>query len=168
MIKKAEIINRNGFMAYGTVLNWEDAKLSSESENHEYWDAVSEFNTEGPLVCSFLKIKKPITDPIEEMECHYKTEELLLAAENDIVVIVAKPDHTKQAPDETTVKCFYLKQGTGIILKPGMWHALPCTVALTSSMTFIVFKKHTSYSEDQNTATDIFFSKLKEPFHVEL
>jgi ureidoglycolate hydrolase len=163
---KVKELNKN-FAMFGSVLDWKDARLSSTSENHDYWDGVSEFHSGGTLVCSFLRIKKSIKAQIDEMECHYKTEEILVALEGDIIISVALPDQKKAAPDESTLSCFYLKQGSGVVLKAGLWHALPCTVAPVSSMTLVVFKKNTSYSENQDTPTDIHFAPLKSPFHLE-
>ena len=168
MIKKVEELNSNDFIKFGSVLDWKDAKLSSTSANHDYWDCVSEFDPKGALVCSFLRIKKSIDMPIDEMECHYNTEEILVVLEGDIVINVAMANQKQNAPDESTISSFYVKQGTGIMLKPGIWHALPCTVSSKSSMTFIVFKKNTSYCEDINAETDIYFAKLKFPFILEL
>ncbi len=165
---QVKALNKNDFIQYGSVLDWKDAKLSSTSENHDYWDAVSEFHPDGTLVCSFLRIKKGIRAQIDEMECHYDTEELLVALDGDIVINVALPDSTKKAPDESTIGSFYMKQGSGVILKAGMWHALPCTVSKDSSMTLVVFRKNTSYCEDESIPTDIHFAGLKKPFHLEL
>jgi ureidoglycolate hydrolase len=168
MIRKVKELIRNDFMQFGSVLDWKDAKLSSTSENHDYWDCVSEFHTEGTAVCSFLRIKKNVSLPIDEMECHHNTEEILVVVEGAVVINVALRGDTKNSPDESSINSFYIKQGTGIILKPGIWHALPCTVSADSSMTFIVFKKNTSYSEDKSVNTDIYFAKLKCPFKLEL
>jgi ureidoglycolate hydrolase len=168
MIKKVKKLSRNEFMKYGSVLDWDGAKLSSTSENHDYWDCISEFHPDGTVVCSFLRIKKNISKPIDEMECHLNTEEILVVLEGDIVINVALAGNTKDSPDESTINSFYIKQGNGIILKPGIWHALPSTVSLNNSMLLIVFKKNTSYCEDKNVDTDIYFAKLKSPFKLEL
>jgi hypothetical protein len=66
MVKKAYEINKYDFVKYGTLLDLREAKLSSTSENHDYWDCISEYHTEGTSVCSFLGIKKSIGKPIEE------------------------------------------------------------------------------------------------------
>jgi ureidoglycolate hydrolase len=168
MTKKVIKLNRNDFVRYGSVLDSKDAKLSSTSENHDYWDGVSEFHPEGTQVCSFLRIKKSFKMPIEEMECHHNTEEILVVLKGDIVINVALAGDTKDAPDESTINSFSVQQGMGIIFKPGVWHALPCTVSSDSSMTLVVFKKNTSYSEDESVDTDIHFAKLKDPFKLEL
>ncbi len=168
MIRKVKVLNRKDFEMYGSVLDWKGAKLSSISEYHDYWDGVCEFQSEGKMVCSFLRIKKNISETIDEMECHFNTDEILVVLEGDIVINVALAGVTSESPDESTIKSFYVKQGSGVILKPGIWHALPCNVSFKSSMTFIVFKKNTSYCEDKNIDTDIHFAKLENPFKLEL
>ncbi len=155
-------------MKYGSVLDLKDTRLSSTSENHDYWDGVAEFHPEGTQVCSFLRIKKSFKMPVEEMECHHNTEEILVVLKGDIVVNVALAGDTKHSPDESAISSFYIPQGGGIILKPGIWHSLPCTVSSDSSMTLVVFKKNTSHSEDESVDTDIHFEKLKDPFKLEL
>jgi ureidoglycolate hydrolase len=168
MIKKVKELNGKDFKRYGSKLDWTGAKLSSTSENHDYWDGVSEFHSNGDMVCSYLRIKNSVRATINEMECHRKSEEILVAVEGDIVVHVALPEKVKDVPDESTIECFYVKQGRGILLKPGVWHALPCTLSDQSSMTLVIFKKYTSHSEDPKTETDIRFSKLKSPYQLEL
>ena len=168
MIKRVRELTRDRFQPYGSVVDWEGAKLSSTSENHDYWDGVCELHPDGALVCSFLQIKKGIHTPIDEMECHGKTEELLVAVHGDIIVPVALPDRGQNAPDESTIESFYVKQGRGILIKPGIWHALPCTVDSNGSMTLVIFKKNTSFSEDSAVETDIRFAPLRTPFQIEI
>jgi ureidoglycolate hydrolase len=168
MVKKACEINKYEFVKYGTVIDLGDAKLSSTSENHDYWDCVSEYHIEGTSVCSYLGIKKSVGKPVEEMECHHNTEEILVVLKGDIVVSVALAGDTKDHPDEDTIRSFYIKQGSGFVLKPGIWHALPCTVSPDNSMLLIIFRKNTSYSEDKNVETDIHFAKLGSPFRNEI
>ena len=168
MIKKVKELNRSDFIRYGSVLDWKDAKLSSTSEYHDYWDGVCEFHPEGKQVCSFLRIKKSFKMPVSEMECHNNTEEILVALKGDIVINVALSSDTAYAPDESTIRSFYVQQGSGIVLKPGVWHALPCTISINNSMTLVVFKKDTSFCEDEKVETDIHFAKLNCPFKLEL
>lgn len=165
---KVKELNQDTFAAYGSVLDWKGTKLSSTSENHDYWDGVAQMHPDGTQVCSFLRTKKSTKAQIDEMECHYKTEELLVALQGDIVITVAEPNPAKTAPDESTLSCFTLKQGSGVVLKAGLWHALPCTDVPGGSMMLVVFKKDTSYSEEENVTTDIHFAGLGQPFYLEL
>jgi hypothetical protein len=85
----------------------------------------------------------------------------------DIVVSVALAGDTRNHIDEDTIRSFYIKQGSGVVLKPGIWHALPCNVSPDNSMLLIIFRKNTSYCEDKNVETDIHFARLKSPFKNE-
>jgi len=143
------------------VLDDAGAKLCGTSDIHDYWDKVASFGSEGPLVCSLLKTKKALGAPVDEMERHLKTQEILVALKGDAVLAVAKPDNDKATPDDATIKSFLLKQGQGVVFDAGTWHALPCAVDETS-MLLVVFKENTSYSEDESVKTDIYFSKLKQ------
>lgn len=167
MFKKVNELKQIDFLEYGAVLDWEEAKLSSTSKNHDYWDGVCEFHPDGTTVCSFLRIKKHSSETIDEMECHRNTEEILVALSGDIAVNVALAGDTKDTPDEATIRSFHIKQGRGILLKPGIWHALPCAVLPNDrSMTLVIFKKNTSYCEDKSIETDIHFAKLENPFKM--
>jgi ureidoglycolate hydrolase len=166
MIKKVKELNKNEFMKYGSVLDWNDAKRSGSIENHDYWDCVSEFHSEGTMVCSFLRIAQDISKPVDKMECLLNSEKILVVINGDIIINVAE-GNKKNCPDESTINSFYLKQGIVIILKPRIWHALPCTVSINNSMTLIVFKKNTSF-EDKKTDTDINIARLKSPIKIEL
>lgn len=168
MIAKVKELNKNDFGRYGLVLDLKDAELSSTSEFHDYWDGVAEFHPEGTCICSFLRIRKSTLMPVEEMECHYKTEEILFALNGDIVINVALADAAGKLPDESSISSFHVKQGTGVILRPGIWHSLPCTVSPGSSMTLVIFRKNTSYSRDKNAETDIHFAKLENSFLLQL
>jgi ureidoglycolate hydrolase len=158
---KYKELDRMSFMEYGQVLDDAGAKLSGTSDMHDYWDKVAYFTSEGPLVCSLLRTKKKLGTPVDEMERHLKTQEILVALKGDAVLTVAKADNSKPSPDDATIKSFLLKQGQGIMFKAGTWHALPCSVNDTC-MLLVVFRENTSYSEDEPVKTDIHFAKLKQ------
>jgi len=160
-VMKYKELDRTSFTDYGQVLDDAGAKLCGTSDMHDYWDKVASFTSEGPLVCSLLKTKKKLGDPIDEMERHFNTQEILVALKGDAVLTVAKADNDKPSPDDATIKSFLLKQGQGVVFEAGTWHALPCAVDDTC-MLLVVFRENTSYSEDESVKTDIHFSKLKQ------
>lgn len=158
-IAKIENLNSKSFEEYGEVIDYQGLEPCGTSGNHDYWDAVASFESEGAAVCSYLRTKKGLGDPVDEMERHSKTEEILVALEGDVALAVAKAYDGTDVPDESTIRCFHMKQGSGVVYKKGVWHALPCAVD-KHGMLLVVFKRNTSYSGN-GEETDIHFSKLE-------
>lgn len=157
---RVEALDGPSFSDYGGVIDYRGASVCGTSALHDYWDTVASFCAEGKQICSFLRTRKTLSDPVEEMERHLDTQELLLALDGDAVITVAKADNNAPDPNEETMRCFCMKQGTGVIFDTGAWHALPLTLN-ESSMLLVIFRENTSYSKDATVDTDIFFAKLK-------
>ncbi|MDD5016676.1 MAG: ureidoglycolate lyase [Eubacteriales bacterium] len=157
MLLAVEAMTKDAFRPYGEVIGISEAVLSGSSENHDYWDGVAEFYPEGKHVCSFLRTKKGLDKAIGEMEQHRYTEEILVALDGDIVVTVAGMQDNR--PDENTIRSFRVAKGSGVIMKPGIWHALPLSYG-ESSMMLVIFRANTSFAKDKTILTDIHFKEL--------
>jgi ureidoglycolate hydrolase len=154
-----ETLEKLNFNEYGDVITWKGNLLSSTSPVHDYWDGVASYQPVGTQVCSLLGIKKPISQCVCEMERHLKTPEVLVSLQGDVVITLAPAGG--DAPDEKAIRSFLLKQGQGVIMHQGVWHALPCKVK-DDAMLLVMFQQNTSHSDDPNVKTDIFFSSLSQ------
>lgn len=159
MVVLVQPLTKEFFRPYGEVVVLHEAALCSTSQVHDYWDGVAHFNAEGPQVCSLFGIKKSIGQPIGEMERHLETEEVLIALRGDVVITLANPDDKKLSPDAKTIQSFYMRQGEGVVMKKGVWHALPCAKD-GDAMLLVIFKENTSYTADPLGKTDIYFCPL--------
>ncbi len=58
--------------------------------------------------------QKSVKAQIDEMDVPLQTEEMLVAVKGDVVISVALPI-LKDRADESTMGCFSLKQGSGVV-----------------------------------------------------
>lgn len=57
-----------------------------------------------------------------ELEVHHLTEQAIVPLDGDVIHIVALSD-SEGAPDMDTLAAFDVRNGTGICMRPGTWHA---------------------------------------------
>lgn len=59
---------------------------------------------------------------VRELEVHHLTEQAIVPLDGDVLHVVALSD-AAGAPDMGTLAAFVVGNGTGICMRPGVWHA---------------------------------------------
>jgi ureidoglycolate hydrolase len=78
-------------------------------------------------------------------ERHLRTPECLVPVGGDIGIIVGPPndlDEPARLPEARRFRAFKVREGQGVLLKPGVWHGVPYPLERTTSV-FVVFASGT-------------------------
>lgn len=82
------------------------------------------------------------------LEQHQNSVEVMIPTENDIFLVLAKPDaFSKETVDPSDFAAFYAPLGAMIVLDPGVWHQGPMTLA-DRARAFVIFRGKTG-SDDK-------------------
>lgn len=130
--------------AWGQVIRRPAAPATFHTEQLSYWDAiVSAAFPEETCIGWFELRRRPLRGT--EVERHLRTPEALLCFEGDAVCVLGEPvEPSALTPDR--IRAFRVRQGEGILFRPGTWHALP--FPLTERAVFwVVFRTGTAQGD---------------------
>lgn len=125
---KAKELTKEDFEKYGTVIKRPESDEETIAEDrYTYWPEIGRFKADTKEI--MIGITRIFTRPFRTcvMERQFETESLMLALTGDILLIVA--ESKSMAPDEIVnyhkAEAFIIKQGEGVIFKPGVWYWTP-------------------------------------------
>ena len=90
--------------------------------------------------------KRP--EVIDTIEYHSSCGELLLPLDNDVLIHVAPATENDLIPHDK-IRIFHVPKGTGVVLKPGVWHHAPFVDKDEYANVLIVLPERT-YANDCN------------------
>lgn len=148
MIKKLFLtpLTNNNFKEFGSIIKIPETESTFSMDYFEYYNGVEKCDFEGKCSFSILTIKKRRAY-LDIIERHNKTSEVMVAMDGDITFIVVGIDPTNSSPVLDKATAFYLQQGQGVIIKPGVWHWVPFSIGATAKLLFI-YKDGTTESGD--------------------
>ena len=119
-----EDLTPDGFAPYGVALGFADG----HDQTNAGFNAASDFWHEHDFIsgtpgAEFLWVIYRSNDPmVTVLEAHLHTEQALLPLTGEVIQIVAVtgPDG---GPDLASLRAFRVRQGQGIVMAPGCWHA---------------------------------------------
>lgn len=157
MAINAENLTSESFAPFGKVLGDNDYPGAPENEEFGWRDMTSGLNL-AEQNCTGLLNCKCRDMVIKQMECHLKTPEVMVLLYGDSILCVAAAD--VKVPDADSIKAFYVKQGTALMMDTGVWHSIPFSIEQSGSKYLILFR-------DGTGADDLNFHELSPPLYVE-
>ncbi len=121
-------LTRENFEEYGTIVSREGFKPKADTEVMTFYGGLAKFEFEGIFSFGLLEVVDR-ERVLNELERHTNSEELLFAIDEDVIITVAKPDNTKDAPILESLKAFKIEKGKGVVMKEGCWHWAPYPLA---------------------------------------
>jgi ureidoglycolate lyase len=139
-------LNEDNFKEFGIMINIPEAEATIATDFFNYYDGIAKCDTGGSCSFSMITIKNrpPFLDHLER---HDRTPEVMIALEGDVIFVVAGIDSSADIPAHEKVEAFTLKQGEGVILKPGVWHWAPFCKDKNAKMLFM-YKEGTIQNGD--------------------
>ncbi|OGB98284.1 MAG: hypothetical protein A3G35_02310 [candidate division NC10 bacterium RIFCSPLOWO2_12_FULL_66_18] len=127
--------------AWGQVIRRPTAPATFHNEQLSYWDAVAAAAFPEETGIGWFELRRrPLRGT--EVERHLRTPEALLCFEGDAICVLGDPVEPSALTPER-VRAFRVRQGEGILFRPGTWHAVP--FPLTERAVFwVVFRKRTA------------------------
>ncbi|MEC9490572.1 MAG: ureidoglycolate lyase [Halanaerobiales bacterium] len=146
MIKKLSVenITAENFEDYGTLVTTSGKQVNNDldSEIFNLYSHLARNNFEGEIIFNILEVLDR-DNKFSSLERHTGTEELFFALDQDVIVLVARPDNNSETPDPDTVKAFHMQAGEGMLMKKGTWHWIPYPVSGNKANMLVVFKEGT-------------------------
>jgi ureidoglycolate hydrolase len=128
MTATVEALRPETFAPFGEVVGRPDRGTDAVGPGWGWWAEVGSLQSDGrPWTFGYLDLA-PASTEFDWAERHMRTTEAILATSRDILVYVGPADHPEQPdrlPELDTFRVFRVPAGTGVILRPGVWHGAP-------------------------------------------
>lgn len=125
----AEPLAEPAFRSFGQIVTIPDATPPTmETAVMRYWGGLAKTRIHEEIEFGLLTMRNREHE-VAEMDRHTKSPEFLVSLAGDFYLAVApisKAGSTR--PVAATVKVFLVKQGQGVLLRQGVWHAQPFPV----------------------------------------
>ena len=138
---KVEKLSSRGFEEFGQVLgpreDLGDPRISDEW--CKSWIGISDLMDLGSVPGKQVAYLRVHATPktCDQVEMHETSAEGLIPLEGESVIVATLSDPADpNRPDMSRMKAFYLDGSSGVLMRPGTWHALPWK--LTDIATFLV------------------------------
>jgi ureidoglycolate hydrolase len=143
---KPHDLDSRGFSEFGTVVSTSIRKPDHNGDTYDWWADLALFDNLDQRYGVGLAVVK--TQPFSQsrVERHLKTPEFFLPVGGDMFIIIGPPDHPEEPsrlPDLSRFAAFRVREGEGVLLKPGVWHYVPFPLKDAIHM-FVVFAEGTS------------------------
>ena len=143
-------INTSDFEEYGKLIEIPNTPPPKVGEGWDCWNYIAMLDVSVPIGMGLVKTKEREL-LVDSMERHVSREELLIALDKEIIQPVAAcrdindPD---EKPDPSTVQCFRIKPGQGIVINKGVWHSPAYPAAGDSTYLFAIEKKPDKFGDE--------------------
>lgn len=133
--------SRDSFARFGVFLAASEGLPLEAGAAFTFQEKVGLMDIDGRVSAGVLRVARRPGE-FSVLERHTATPELLVALDGEVIVPVAPANHPSPAPDPGALEAFRLGQGEAVILRPGVWHALPFPKEHDSTL-LVVFREGT-------------------------
>lgn len=125
---RAQELTEKAFKAYGTVIQVPDHEEDAIAEDrYTYWPAIGMFHTTtGQVQIGITRLfMRPFRTCV--MERQFETESIMFPITGDILLIVSANlgMDPEEIVDYKAAEAFIIRQGKGVIFRPGVWYWTP-------------------------------------------
>ena len=141
--KRVKIITQRNFSAYGRLLDTPKTKPNLTIgfiPGTGCWKIPGETEI---AVCS----SEGTNRPIQAMERHFHTPEIFIVVEGKMILGLAREEHRRSRqthPVAEDVEFFLVREGQGIIMRPGLWHIVFVPRSVRRCSFYIIFAKNSA------------------------
>lgn len=142
------------FAPYGQIMGREKGDPKVSREVLKYWTKTADLGPdEDQLVdCGLLVCNKNARN-VRYFERHPETSENFVPVEGECIFVMAPIDLSKDKPDVSRIKAFYLNGKLGVALPKGNWHWPP--IPLGDQVKLVLVKKGKNFQRQD-------FAELKD------
>lgn len=150
LVVKVKDLNENNFKEFGKVIDIPNTPAPKTGEGWDCWNYLAMMDVSVPIGMGLVNTKER-DFLVETMERHVSRDELLIPLGQEIIQPVAicqDIDDPEESPDSTTVQCFRIKPGQGIIIKKGVWHSTAYPANGDTTYLFAIEKKPDKFGDE--------------------
>ena len=129
------------FAPYGQIMGREAGEPFETLEILKYWTKNADLGQENEKVDGGLIVCNKSGRRVKYFERHPETGEYFIPIEGECIFVMAPADNSKDRPDISRVKAFYLNGKLGAALHKGNWHWPP--IPLGETVKFVLIRKGT-------------------------
>ena len=129
------------FAPYGQIMGREAGEPFETLEILKYWTKNADLGPENEKVDGGLLVCNKSGRNVKYFERHPETGEYFIPIEGECIFVMAPADNSKDRPDISRVKAFYLNGKLGAALHKGNWHWPP--IPLGETVKFVLIRKGT-------------------------
>jgi ureidoglycolate hydrolase len=141
---KVDVLSAKKFQPYGDVLSETKDQPMADDDVITYYGQISKIAF-GKLVSTGFLLGHKRALVTNKLERHAKTPEVLVALENDAIILAALSE-----PDGDSVKdisAFYVKQGQAVVLNKRTWHWTPFPTTAETCKFLVMFNDQTEFED---------------------
>ena len=129
------------FAPYGQIMGREEGEPFESLEHLKYWTKNTDLGAENEKVDGGLLVCNKSDRKVKYFERHPETTENFIPIEGECIFVLAPADSSKDVPDISRVKAFYMNGKLGAALHRGNWHWPP--IPLGETVKFVLIRKGT-------------------------
>jgi ureidoglycolate lyase len=123
-----EALNAEAFAPFGKVLAPPSSGAVANGPGWQWWGEIAALPNDGRRWTFGYLALELVPMRIDWAECHLRSPEVVLAAGGDIAVYAGPPSPRDGSRKPEGLRVFQVPAGSGVVLKPGVWHGAPFTV----------------------------------------
>jgi ureidoglycolate hydrolase len=136
-----EEVTDEEFAPYGQIWGREKGEPYKTLEYLKYYSDNVDLGPQAEWVDGGLLVCNKKGRIIKYFERHPENSESFVPIEGDCIFVMAPVDNTKDKPDISRIKAFYMNGSLGVALPPGNWHWPP--IPLGEIVKLILVRKGT-------------------------
>lgn len=143
-------LNEEDFREFGKVIDTPNTPPPKTGEGWDCWNYLAMMDVSVPIGMGLVNTKER-NFSVESMERHVSRDELLIPLGEEIIQPVAicqDINDPTERPDSTTVQCFRIKPGQGIIINKGVWHSPAYPASGDTTYLFAIEKKPDKFGDE--------------------
>ncbi len=144
--KRVKAITPSNFAAYGRLI---DTPKSRAGLPPGFIPGMGHWTIRGPTEIAACSLERS-RNPIGAMERHLHTPEVFIVVEGEMIVGLSREEHQrsrKTQPVAEAVEFFLVREGQGIIMRPGLWHIVFVPRTARRCCFYIIFAKDTAAND---------------------
>lgn len=138
---KVDQLTDEAFRPFGRVLGQpDDEPPNLTGEMEDVWLGMSDLmglGGETQRTVTYLKIcRRPAV--YDTLERHSTCAEAFIPLEGESILLVAPASGASDGPDPCGIRAFYMDGTKGVLLCPGVWHAVPYNISRVATFLVLV------------------------------
>ena len=129
------------FAPYGQVMRREEGEPYESLEHLKYWTKNTDLGPDNDKVDGGLLVCNKNGRNIKYFERHPETAEFFVLIEGECLFLMAPSDNSRDKPDISRAKAFFMNGKLGAGLHKGTWHWPP--IPLGETCKFVLVRKGT-------------------------
>ena len=146
-ITPLEEVSAEEFAPYGQIMGREHGEPYETMEILKYWTKDADLGPENEKVDGGLLVCNKTGRNAKYLERHPETSENFIPVQGECIFLMAPADNSKDLPDISRLKAFYLNGSLGVALSKGNWHWPP--IPLCETVKLVLVRKGTLWEETE-------------------